>query len=345
MAAKPKIRPYRPIEKQPRTALFQRHPNVTEALGEYQEALRTVAGDPEALKQLQWLREQENRAFAVANTEMERHFTLTPEARAQYIDRGIEDPEAIQFSFIGKEFDPKGEARSAHRKIALGVLQDQAEGIAITRQDEAECRPLTQQWIKDMHGLLTRHQPHARSVAKVEGLGAQDGTIPMVSGQYKKTDNDVALPDGSIQQYCPMGPMVIEEMERLLQMHEENFAQGTAPETEAAWMMRQLKHIHPFQDGNSRTSRMLMCFVLLRHMLPIIIFSPVEHREPLESAMFQASQERNWTPLIEFIRGRVIEKLKSDTRQIQRAARGEPIITPLGNGIHRNGELHGLRLN
>ncbi|MDD9853319.1 MAG: hypothetical protein OXU78_05120, partial [Deltaproteobacteria bacterium] len=64
MAAKPKIRPYRPIEKQPRTALFQRHPNVTEALGEYQEALRTVAGDPEALKQLQWLREQENRAFA-----------------------------------------------------------------------------------------------------------------------------------------------------------------------------------------------------------------------------------------------------------------------------------------
>jgi len=36
--------------------------------------------------------------------------------------------------------------------------------------------------------------------------------------------------------------------------------------------------------------------------------------------MFLASQEKNWTPLIEFIRGRVVEKLKSDTRQIRRAS-------------------------
>lgn len=343
--AEPKIRPYRPIGEQPRTALFRRHSSVEEALGEYQQALRTVAGNPEALQQLQWLREQENRAFAIANEEMEGQFRLSRDTRVKYINRGITDPEEIRFTYVGPELDPKRERGAVTRETIMKVLEDETQAIAIAQQDAIEGRPLSQQWIKDMHGLLTRHQPYARAVAQVEGLGAQEGVVPLRSGDYKKVDNDVLLPDKSIQEYCPMGPMVIEEMERLLQMHEANLAQGTAPEAEAAWMMRQLKHIHPFQDGNSRTSRVLMCFILLRHMMPAVMLHPGRDAFMLEDTMFEASQNRNWTPLIQFIRGRVVEKLRLDTRQIQRAARGEVIITPLGNGINRNGELNGPRLS
>lgn len=345
MAAKPKIRPYRPIEEQPRTALFRRHANVTEALGEYAEALRTVAGDPGALKQLQWLREQTNRAFAIANEEMEGQFRLTPDTRVRYINRGTKGLAQMDFLSVGPEINPGTKTLEEVRENVRKVLHDETQAIAIAQQDAIEGRPLSQQWIKDMHGLLTRNQPYARAVAQVEGLGAQDGVVPLLSGDYKKVDNDVLLLDGSIQQYCPMGPRVIEEMERLLEMHRENLAQGTPPEAEAAWMMRQLKHIHPFQDGNSRTSRVLMCFVLLRHMMPAVMLHPGHDALVLDDAMFEASQKKNWKPLIEFIRGRVVEKLQSDTRQILRAVRGENIVSPNGNGIQRNGDMVGPRLS
>ncbi|MDD9872143.1 MAG: Fic family protein [Deltaproteobacteria bacterium] len=345
MAAKPKIRPYRPIEKQPRTALFQRHPNVTEALGEYQEALRSLKGNAEAITQLEFLRQQTNRAFAIANEEMEGQFRLSPDTRVRYINRGTKGLAEMDFLSVGPEINPGTKTPEEVRENVRKVLHDETQAISIAQQDAIEGRPLTQQWIKDMHGLLTRNQPYARAVAQVEGLGAQDGVVPLRSGDYKRVDNDVLLLDGSIQQYCPMGPMVIEEMERLLVMHRENLAQGTPPEAEAAWMMRQLKHIHPFQDGNSRTSRVLMCFILLRHMMPAVMLHPGHDGLILDDTMFEASQNKNWKPLIEFIRSKVIQKLELDTRQINRAVRGENIVSPNGNGIQRNGDMVGPRLD
>ncbi|MYA87063.1 MAG: hypothetical protein F4X97_01165 [Boseongicola sp. SB0662_bin_57] len=42
--------------------------------------------------------------------------------------------------------------------------------------------------------------------------------------------------------------------------HEGYAGLDLAPETEAAWLHHEFAHIHPFQDGNGRVSRLLMAY-------------------------------------------------------------------------------------
>jgi Fic family protein len=58
--------------------------------------------------------------------------------------------------------------------------------------------------------------------------------------------------------------------------------------------------IHPFVDGNGRTSRLLMNFELMRHgYLPIII--PVEQRLSYYEALDTAHTDKNYDLFIDLV--------------------------------------------
>jgi len=74
--------------------------------------------------------------------------------------------------------------------------------------------------------------------------------------------------------------------------------------------------IHPFVDGNGRTSRLLMNFELMRRgFLPVII--PVEHRLSYYDALDTAHTRGNYNPFIELVASLEQSALKRYLRIIQ----------------------------
>jgi Fic family protein len=77
-----------------------------------------------------------------------------------------------------------------------------------------------------------------------------------------------------------------------------------------------LVSIHPFGDGNGRTSRLLMNFIQHYHQLPI---APVfrEDRADYIEAMTQSREEKSMEPFYEFMGGQYLKYLKSEIAKYQ----------------------------
>lgn len=87
---------------------------------------------------------------------------------------------------------------------------------ALALRDGAALTDVSLQMIRDLHSIITRHQPtyEARD---------QFGRIfqaPLRHGEWKNHENHVVRPDGSILEYCP--PLHVQsEMENLIKLYEE----------------------------------------------------------------------------------------------------------------------------
>ena len=68
----------------------------------------------------------------------------------------------------------------------------------------------------------------------------------------------------------PQPYLLAERMERFMSRFHEMEAQGTHPVLTAAYLHEALVRIHPFVDGNGRTSRLLMNLYLLRNGYTIV---------------------------------------------------------------------------
>ena len=69
----------------------------------------------------------------------------------------------------------------------------------------------------------------------------------------------------------PSWMKVREEMDNFIYMYQEN-TKTMHPVNLAAWVHAEFVRIHPFSDGNGRTARILMNFILLKYgYLPIVI--------------------------------------------------------------------------
>jgi len=150
-------------------------------------------------------------------------------------------------------------------------------------EDVASGRALSESMVKSWHQLLTRHQ------ATVTGLDLQGRRVAVpfkTKGMWKIRPNNPRRLDGHVHQYCPP-EHVRAEMDRFFALYREIRECEHSVNVEAAWLHHRFVRTHPFQDGNGRTSRLLMAWAFIKRSLPppvITAQGKPDYIDALESA-------------------------------------------------------------
>jgi len=111
--------------------------------------------------------------------------------------------------------------------------------------------PITLERIKELNWVLGDQLPN-------------NGGTP---GQFRSLGQDVAAGGQFSKLYVP-GQFAEEEMYRFMKWYEQAEKAGLPPIQLAAQSYQKLVSIHPFMDGNGRTTRMVMDWILQKHGLP-----------------------------------------------------------------------------
>ncbi|MBM3920291.1 MAG: helix-turn-helix domain-containing protein [Sphingomonadales bacterium] len=115
------------------------------------------------------------------------------------------------------------------------------EAIALIQEFVSVKKPLTERFVLDIHALVLR------------GIDKEN------AGRYR----DVQVRIGGSTHIPPNAMVVPQKMEELFEWYYKN--QHMHPVLLSAEMHERLVSIHPFIDGNGRTSRLLMNLILLQH--------------------------------------------------------------------------------
>ena len=131
------------------------------------------------------------------------------------------------------------------------------------------------------------------------------GIHPEDAGRYRKVQ---VMIQGSSHK-PPQPFLVTKEMEDYFIWYKTNKL-SLHPIVLAAEMHERLVTIHPFIDGNGRTSRLLMNLILLQNGFPIAILKgDTESRLKYYSALETAQIENNKNPFIKLITDNVKETM------------------------------------
>lgn len=151
--------------------------------------------------------------------------------------------------------------------------------------------PLTEDYIKHLHFLLTEHTIAYRHA----------GALP---GEY--TDHDMCAGDTIFGDH----EVLIARVPQLLTQVEQALAGGRWHPMEAAAIFHgHFEWLHPFRDGNGRLGRLLCNKILLRYNLPILIVTQ-EQREEYLSCMKAFRNDAQ--PLIEFFFRTAIMRMEKE---------------------------------
>ncbi len=147
----------------------------------------------------------------------------------------------------------------------LAVIRDQYDALEYLAEAARGGAPLTLQFIRELHLLITRHQPTYEAQDQFGRLVH----IPLPHGAWKKQQNHAIQSDGSRVDFTPPDQVQI-EMQALLDEYERQ--SDAHPIVRAAWLHHQFINIHPFADGNGRVGRALTLLVLLQaHYAPLVV--------------------------------------------------------------------------
>ena len=80
--------------------------------------------------------------------------------------------------------------------------------------------------------------------------------------------------------------------------------------------MKRLLDIHPFTDGNGRTGRLLMNYLLIRDGYSAVSISP-DRKEAYVKALIEAQTRKNPDPFIELIAQCVLDTEKDYCRLLK----------------------------
>jgi fido (protein-threonine AMPylation protein) len=152
-------------------------------------------------------------------------------------------------------------------EIIAAIIQDHADVLDGLFQFAKGDRPLSKNYIHELHAALLRHQ----DTTAVRNQFGNLFEAKLVKGKYKERPNNPKRPDGSMHQYCPP-EQVDSEMERLLALHAEHEKNGVPVEVEAAWLHHRFTRIHPYQDGNGRVARALASLLFIKAgWFPVVV--------------------------------------------------------------------------
>jgi Fic family protein len=193
------------------------------------------------------------REWAIETGVLERLYTVTESATKTLIEHGLD-------SALLTTSDTDKPAESVIR-----MIRDQEDAINGVYQLVAEKRPMTQAFIRQLHQVLTQHQPTCEAM---DSLG-RHVTVEMERGAYKKLPNLIG--DSGRIAFAP--PNLVEtEMDTLVGLLNRYTEDEVPADVLAAWVHHRVTQIHPFQDGNGRIARCLASTVLIRaDWFPLVV--------------------------------------------------------------------------
>lgn len=160
--------------------------------------------------------------------------------------------------------------------------------------------PLNQRTIKDIHAIVLQ------------------GIDRSIAGKYRSTP---ALITGA--NHTPPSPEKIQdEMDELMDWYENT--EQLHPVERASLLHAKFVNIHPFADGNGRTSRLLMNFELMKAKYPPITIEK-DDRFKYYEVLDISGEKGNYEPFTEFIAEREVKTLEYylgflDSYQIENAS-------------------------
>ena len=201
--------------------------------------------------------ERLGRSWAIETGIIEGLYTLDRGVTETLIERGIA-ADYIERNSTNKEPDD-----------LVRVLKDHQDSIEFVYQHIRRERPLSKQFIRELHISLARNQDTYQAV---DQFGRSFDTV-LDKGGFKTLPNNPTRPDGNIHEYCP--PVHVEsELENLVYLYGE-YQQAKDvyhPLLTGAWLHHAFTQIHPFQDGNGRVVRALLTWHLVKEgFLPVVI--------------------------------------------------------------------------
>jgi Fic family protein len=230
----------------------------------------------EALSQFN---ERLQRQWAIETGVIERIYTLDRGVTELLIERGI-DASLIPHQTTDK--DPH---------LVADMIRDHESAVDWLFDVVRNERPLSPFFVKELHALITRHQPTATARDQF-GTEVQ---VPLLRGEWKQWPNNPTRADGSLHEFCPP-EQVAPEMDRLVQLHLVHEDLRVPPEVEAAWLHHRFAQIHPFQDGNGRVARALASLVFIRAgWFPLVVTR--DDRERYVDAL-EAGDKGDLEPLV-----------------------------------------------
>ena len=154
------------------------------------------------------------------------------------------------------------------------------EAIAFIKDIAQGEEPITERTILQIHALILR------------GIDRQN------AGRYRTVP---VLISGS--RHVPPQPYLIEkQMEDFLLRFREMESEGIHPVDIAAYLHDELVRIHPFIDGNGRTSRLLMNLYLLRHgYVMVLLKGDAESKLAYYKALETSHVDKNPAPFRQLV--------------------------------------------
>lgn len=148
-------------------------------------------------------------------------------------------------------------------------LEMKAHDLAIEhlRKLVAEERPIGEADIRDLNQILLK-EPFFKPAITTDGKETRNEIVP---GKYKTQPNNVLTKEGIVFEFATPDEVPIRMQALVERLHEEIKNPSVSAISFAAWLHHEFVMIHPFSDGNGRTARLLVNYLLMRQGYPPLI--------------------------------------------------------------------------
>ena len=179
-------------------------------------------------------------------------------------------------------------------------------------------RPLTESFIRELHVLLLQ-KPYQVDAITPEGLPTKRW---IEIGTYKTAPNHVLTKTGEIFRFATPEETPAKMHDLMDWFRQKQANSETEPVLLAAEFHYKFIRIHPFDDGNGRTARLLMNFILMQYGYPPVIIK-TEDKENYFN-MLRLADAGNIEPFVNYI----AENLSRSLEIMIKGAKGENIDEP-----------------
>lgn len=212
----------------------------------------------------------------------------------------------------------QGKTTGQHEIREYEEMKAHDVGIQHVRELAADQRPITEADIRDLNRIILK-EPFWKEARTAAGEATRKRITP---GEYKISPNNVQTATGEMFMF--KSP---EETPAEMQALTEWFRAGLEDETvDLAAFLAAFHHrfsiIHPFDDGNGRTMRLLVNYALLRRGYVPVVVRTESKKEYL--GVLGAADAGDLNPFAEFMARHIADALDLGLR----AAKGESIEEP-----------------